>query len=220
MSIRPFLVGRSEAETYKLMGTRFVLELMDDAAVEGCPSEISKAWQTIASWINWSGGELSPEQTQMISEGWIAYLAIGLAPSIKLQSNFDNMAECLKDQSYALPPKKIMDVFDTLLASDVEISEKRLADYAAERKELEKIFKDLTVKRKNWWRDQHPMVRKWAFITLIWMIIVLSYFHIFDPFDVGGWNGLSDEEFNRVITVACLPIFGGLVYKAYLKWVA
>ncbi len=219
MKMRPLLIGQSEAETLRLMGTTAMLGLMDDAAAKDCPDDIRDDWHTIAKWMNYSGGEWSAEQSTQVSKAWGAYLAIGLAPSFELQKSFDHMAERLKNDPPPRPPKEIMDVFDRLLATDDQIKAKRTSDVQRERARLEQTFKALRSTRVNWWRELDPATRIWIFASAVWMAAVFSYGYVFDPFDTGGWDSMGDEEFNRLAIVACLPIFGGFIYRAYWKWV-
>ena len=219
LRVRPLMLGKSEAETLQLMGIRSLLELMDDAALESCPDGVREDWKTVAKWINYSGGEMNQDQRAKIARGWSAYLAFGLAPSIALQENFNHFAKVLRGNEFPLPPKQIINVFDRLLASDDNIQEKHAADIQAERLRMKTVFESATTKQQNWWRALDPKTRAWIFATIVWIMAVFAYSYLFDPFDVGGWDDIGDEEYHRLIAVASLPIFIGLVCHAYRRWV-
>jgi hypothetical protein len=228
LTASPLPIGQERnSDGMRRIGIAAVSGLKKDATEDpNCPVRMRQDWQSIAEWIGFEGGDLTYDQLEMIGCGWVGYVSIGLAPSHAMQSNFEAIAKSMGDLPSLRPPKQVMRVFDRLFASDEEIKEKRAADIEAERRMLEPLFKAAAASKAEaeigrWhWHGLSRAARKWIFCCIVWLAAVYVYAYIFDPFDTGGWDGMRDEEFNRLVTVACLPIFGGVVYRAYLKWVA
>ena len=197
-------------------GLHFVGELKQDAATPSSPESVKRDWQILASWLGHDTGPISSVQCDKIKSAWAAYLAIGLAPSFKLQSSFDNFSEQLKSSGVGKAPTEVMDVFDRLLATDEEIESKRLFDWASEKKRITPIFEGAD--RRGWWQRQKAPVRKWLFVSILWGCLTFLYAAVFDPFDVGGWSDLDEAQLLRVIVIAALPLLSGWIYKLYLRF--
>jgi hypothetical protein len=108
----------------------FFIHMLRKAALAGdAPTGQLKDWQVIEKWLGCLGGNITSVQEEKIGKGWKAYLAIGLAPSFKLQEAFDFYEKYYKDVGYSYkddkPPTEVMDVFDRLLATDKEIGAKK-----------------------------------------------------------------------------------------------
>ena len=130
-----------------LDGVFFVETLRRDAQEKGINQRLVGDWHILADWLNSDGSPLTPAQSNRVLYAWRAYVAIGLAPSFKLQEAFDTLGrlylqqhpDCKSDK----PPTNVMDVFDRMIATDTEIAEKRAADLAAERAKFEPIISAL-----------------------------------------------------------------------------
>ena len=199
-------------------GLHFVGELKHDASIPSSPEAVKRDWQILASWLGHDSGPMSSAQCDKVKSAWAAYLAIGLAPSFKLQSSFDHFSEQLNCSGGAKAPTEVMDVFDRLLAADEEIEAKRRFDWASEKKRLAPIF--AAADRRGWWQRQKAPVRKWLFVSILWGCVTFLYAAIFDPFDVGGWSDMNEVQLLRVIVIAALPILSGVIYRLYLRFTA
>ena len=197
-------------------GLHFVGELKLDASTSSSPESIKRDWQILASWLGHDSGPISSDQCDKVTDAWAAYLAVGLAPSFKLQPSFDHFSKQLKSSGGAKTPTEVMDVFDRLLATDEDIEAKRRFDWASEKKRLAPIF--AAADRRGWWQRQKAPVRKWLFVSLLWGCLTFFYSAIFDPFDVGGWSYMDEVQLLRVVVVAAIPLLGGMIYRLYLRF--
>ena len=212
--------GTTEAAGMRAMGPLFVDELREDGESPDSPPGVKRDWFTVAAWLGHKGGVFTKDQRQQIIEGWTAYIAIGLAPSAELQPIFDSVSNGLENGGSEPPPKEVMDVFDRLLATDVQIREKRASDLKAERKKFQRIFQEVKPKKgKGLWRSRDANQRQWIFISVVWFAAVFAYAWLFDPFDVGGWSDLEDEHMYRLYAIALLPVIAVSVLASYRKLV-
>ena len=85
-------------------------------------------WRIIENWLNCQGRELSKRDKETFSNGFKAYMARGVAPSVELNLVFEFPHKKYKNEGYSfeanLPPTEVMGVFDRLLASDAAIMAK------------------------------------------------------------------------------------------------
>lgn len=181
-------------------GVLFIRELLEDGNRNAAPFQIQRDRKIIADWIGYTSGHLSPAQTLQLGRAWNAYLAIGLAPSEQLQHAFTYFAErSTGADQREYPPTEIMHVFDRLLATDEQINLKRAADLKEESQLLSSIFAGLTKTGEEtaglgWWRRQTPLFRNWAFSSAVWATFMLAYALFFDPFGIGGWRNMSEDQ--------------------------
>src|SRR3546814_3971671 len=104
----------------------FLSELRADGSSTDAPEGMRKDWTIVAEWLEHTAGDLTSQQFEKLEKAWIAYLAIGLAPSVELQSAFQHYSEQFPDQNKAdRAPTAVMNVFDRLLATDAQIKLKR-----------------------------------------------------------------------------------------------
>lgn len=212
---------KNEDDFLRQSGVMF-LDLLRETASHPHGSEGSrKDWAVVARWIGHSSGELTAEQSDKLERAWIAYLAIGVAPSADLQEGFSMFAQQLAGADMRdRPPTEVMDVFDRLMASDAEIKAKRAADMKRTKAELRPLLDSLYKKRRpSWWRRQPPIVRHWAFGSLLWACVVSIGTLFFDPLNVGGWGYMRDEEIIRFWLIVVVPVAAGAAYYVYRKWV-
>ena len=204
-----------EARFLKESGKMFLSELAEDAAQPGAPEQIRADWKTVADWLGATA--LTSENSDRLSKAWIAYLAIGLAPSFKLQSAFDDISTKIGNVPASdRPPTEVMRVFDRMLATDAEIKAKRAADWKAEEERLRPILAELKgEKRPNWWRRQPAIVRNWIFASIVWGIGLTVYAIFFEPF--GGY--VDDDEMGQFLLLLSAPVAAGAVIYAHHRWV-
>lgn len=202
-------------------GLMFVDELRADSASPEAPQSMRDDWAMIARWLAWTEGEFTAAQSEKIKSAWTHYFAIGLAPSIKLQEQFDFFARELKDwPKDERPPTEIMNVFDRMMASDEDIATKRKLDLETEAKRLRPLFVKVSKREPGgWWRALDSRTRKWLFACVVWAVLMTIYAVYFDPFDTGGWDLMDDEDTQRYLLILAAPIAGGLVWKVYEKWI-
>ena len=214
------LEGNTAGVAMVALGPFFIDELREDGESLDSPPGLKRDWFTVAEWLGHSGGEFSPEHRKLIADAWTAYFAIGVAPCLRLQSNFDSISAEMKRESKLRPPSQILDVFDRLLASDAEIREKRESDLRDERIKIQRAFQGKSASAKGgWWRRKRPEQRQWIFLCSIWAIGVFAYAWLFDPFDTGGWGDMEDEHFYRLYAIALFPAIAGIVAVIYRRWV-
>jgi len=202
-------------------GIAFIDELKIDSQHRNATPSLVNDWKIIEEWLGCSGRELNNEDNDKIGKAWRAYLAIGLAPSERLQPVFTHLSnQYRKDgRSYQLdkPPTKVMDVFDRLLARDDEIEKKRKHDLSSERKKLESILNKSGMPKRgiSWWRNRRKGFRKWAFGSVVWIVLVLLFVVVFDPFNNGAWRYMDDEEYLKMFFVMAIPLLAGGIKYAY-----
>lgn len=187
-----------------------------DSKEKDAPESVRHDWKTISTWLGGCENGIEITKNEKIQKAWKAYLSIGVAPSLGLQHLFDSYSNASGSSNYPRPPQEILAVFDRLIATDEEISEKRHSDAKQEKDHLKKIF--LKEDTRSWWRRRSALFRNWTFASITWMILFFIYELFFDPFDRGGW-GLSDTEFTQYIIILLTPFGAGIVYYTYQKWV-
>lgn len=130
-----------ESEILAQSGAFFVKTLRDLAFSDTGTPSVKADWKIVEAWLENYGTPLTDTELEKVQDAWLAYLAIGLAPSFALQGPFDALSAAIKKQIVITPahkaPTKVMDVFDRLLATDKDIKEKRASDIEAERKRFE-----------------------------------------------------------------------------------
>lgn len=71
-------------------GVFFINMLRQTSQEENAPDKLIKDWRVIENWLGCENNEITSKEEEKIGNGWKAYLAIGLAPSFKLQPAFDH----------------------------------------------------------------------------------------------------------------------------------
>jgi len=114
------------------MGVMFVTMAQRMALREGAAQRTKDTWDILDKWLGLDGKEFGPELHSKVNKAYDAYLAIGIAPSTKLQPKFDEASQDLKSEAYNLrphkPPPEVIRAFDRMLATDEAIKAKREAD--------------------------------------------------------------------------------------------
>lgn len=210
--------GTTTVDAMRATGPFFIEELKDDAEAPDSPPALKRDWFTVADWLDHKGGPLTLDQRLQITEAWIAYLSIGVAPSLTLQALFDRMSEDLAGETTIRPPTAVLDVFDRLLATDDEIKIKRASDLRGERKKIQEVFQATVAKQPQQISARRRRMRKIVFISAIWAFSVYLYAWLFDPLGVGGWEYLEQEHFHRLLVIALLPPLAILVFGIYRRW--
>lgn len=188
----------------------------DTKANEG----ICRDWTIIRLWLGDCEDELSADHLAEIGKAWRAYMAIGLAPSHKLQHVFDAAHELYKstDLKRDRPPVEIMDVFDRMLATDDQISTKRADDTVVERAKFAKTIAELRGPAKQgWWSRQSRSLRGWIFVSVAWAAIALFILTVFDPLDVRRWHWAEGRDYLKAMAIIFFPMIVGLLKTAYFK---
>jgi len=219
---RQIIVDNSdETGVLRQMGALFADELREDAERPDAPAAIKRDWFTVADWLGHTSGPLTAEQAKSVEEAWIAYWAMGVAPSGKLQDQFDHYSTELAGRRGTTPPKAVLDVFDRMLATDEEIRTKRSADTRREAQAFQRAAQALKGRplREGARPEGGPSLRQAMFGTVVWGVAVFVYAWLFDPFDEGGWDRLDDEQFNKLFVICILPLVAFLLLKIYRKWV-
>ena len=118
-----------EASAFVDAGVFYVKTLADMANKPNAAVSARADWMVIRSWLGAQGSALTPDELDRFRLGWKAYIAQGVAPSLKLKRTFETISRTLRvsdpDCHQHKPPIVVMDAFDRLLASDAEIREKR-----------------------------------------------------------------------------------------------
>jgi len=162
------------------------LALQDDAS-----QRVKDNWNTICTWLKFDGTELGSSEKGKFGKSWKSYLAIGVAPSHKLQPAFDQFSEDCKVEGYDFepdrPPDEVLAAFERMLATDEEINEKRALDVEQVRK---RSSVDRPLKKGSLYRRRLLLI--WAMLSIIWILGVIN----------SHWNGLSpwleDRDINGV----------------------
>ncbi len=188
------------------MGVMFVTMAQGLAAQEGASQRAKDNWDAIYNWLELDGGEIGQEEQGLIEKAWKAYMAIGVAPSKKLQSSFDQFSKDYKLEDYDFqpdkPPAEVITAFDRMLATDDEIKEKR-----AERRSqtTPKSQKMLPAKNTKSWVRKTLIV--WGILSLLWVMGLVM---------VVGWYGITHDRDTPLQIL--LPIFLLLLLVFPIGW--
>lgn len=205
-------------------GLFFINMLRQTSQAENAPSGLVKDWKIIEKWLECQNSEITSIEEEKIGKAWKAYLAIGLAPSFKLQPAFDHYSKQYKDSGYSFQedkaPTEVMDVFDRLLATDDELTVKRKHDWDEEKKKLEAVFKKLPKKRLTL-KQKIPTfsrnTRIFVAASLAWFVWVV--FRTSDAWEILGIY-LDDWDEDMFFVNVALPIIVvWLGFKTY-KWIS
>lgn len=149
-------VGEGEdflADSGKFFITMLKKSSADPRLKPGAGGRLKRDWGIIETWLGCSGRELNQNDFDKIGKAWKAYIAIGLAPSFKLQETFDQLSEKYKKEGYSFKadkaPTEVMDVFDRLMATEEEIKIKRKSDIEKDKAMLKEAFESSGFLQKN-----------------------------------------------------------------------
>lgn len=204
-------------------GVFFINMLMQTSQAENAPDELNKDWRVIENWLGCENSGITSKEEAKIGIGWKAYLAIGLAPSFKLQPAFDHFSKQYKDSGYSFkedkPPTEVMDVFDRLLATDEELSIKQKHDWDAEKKKLEAILKKLPKKKLTFKQRLSALpknTRMFVAASASWFVWVI--FRTSDDWEILGiyLNEWDEDMFFANVAIPILVVW--LSFKVY-KWI-
>lgn len=202
----------------------FFIHILKKTSLSGdSPSELNSDWKVIENWLDLNSSNITPEAEAKIGKAWKAYLAIGLAPSFKLQEAFNHYSEQYKKSDYSFkndkPPTEVMDVFDRLLATDQEISSKREHDWAEEKKKIEAVFKQLPKKKLTLKQRIHSLSKNSRIIvasSVAWFVLVS--FRTIDDWEILGVY-LDDWDEDMFFANLFLPIIISIMALKTYKWV-
>ena len=205
-------------------GVFFINMLQQTSVAENAPSELVNDWQIIENWLGCKNRKITSTEEEKIGKGWKSYLAIGLAPSFKLQPAFDHFSKQYKDSGFSFkedkPPTEVMDVFDRLLATDEELSVKRKHDWSEEKKKFESILNKLPKKRLTFKQKVSSLSKKTRIFiatSVAWFVWVV--FRTTDDWEILGIY-LDEWDEDMFFANVALPILlVWLVFKTY-KWVS
>ena len=113
-------------DKYSDQGFLVVEEHKKSAEEVGAPQIIKDNWNVIRSWLEIDGGEdLGPGERKKITSAFKAYLAIGIAPRVKLNPVFEEASKYYKAAGYDLepdkPPSEVLEAFDGIFGTDEEM---------------------------------------------------------------------------------------------------
>lgn len=135
MSIDPKNTNIDDFEPMKFFGVMFVKNLQKIAnnqvkLSKEVPESIKIDWKIISEWLKLENKyqELDKNHLEIVEKAWLAYLATGDAPSLKLKPIFQKFSSHPNRDKYLknLPPPHIISIFDSLLATREEMVEKKL----------------------------------------------------------------------------------------------
>jgi hypothetical protein len=174
------------------------------AAMEGASTQLKDNWSIIINWSEMDAGEKSGQtQLHIIERAYKAYLAIGIAPSVKLAPLFEEASKHYKAAGYDLkpdkPPAEILQAFGRLLASEMEIDEKRTHD---EGQSLQTPSSKQPTKNIISWKRKALIV--WG---------VLSFLFILFAANNVGWYDLTHSQ---DVIFQLFIIIIGLFFVVYL----
>ena len=71
------------------------------------------------------------------------------------------------------------------------------------------------------WRGRSKAFRNWAFGSFFWVIGTFLFALFFDPYDVGGWSGMDEDEIFHMFSVMIVPsLFLGAAWFGYKRFVS
>ena len=120
------------------VGVMMVEMARKTALSDGASENAKENWNTIKTWLELERSELGASERDRIGKAWKSYLAIGEAPSHKLQPAFDQFAEDCRADGYDFrpdkPPAVVIQAFSRMMATKDEIYKKRVQDVTQELK--------------------------------------------------------------------------------------
>lgn len=125
------LEGANPSTFLHEMGHAYMKIMRDLSAKEEAPQQIKDDFKTVLEWLGAEGPELTVEQEEKFARGFEAYLREGKAPSSALRKAFLNFKSWLLVVYKSLTQLRVdltpavTDVFDRLIATEVEIAEAR-----------------------------------------------------------------------------------------------
>jgi len=140
----PENINIDDFESIKFFGVMFIKNLQKIANNQikldkEIPESIKIDWRIISEWLKLEHTlqELDTNHLEIVEKAWLAYLARGDAPSLKLKPVFQKFSSIPKKNEYLknLPPPIIINIFDSLLATREEIVKKRLEDNLSQMKD-------------------------------------------------------------------------------------
>lgn len=113
------------------LGFQMVCLIKTLSKESNAPLEIAKDWKILEEWLGCEGRELNQQDKDRIGRAYKSYYAIGIAPSLGLQSSFDQYKQQAKLEKWEIVaiPSVVRDVFDRSLATDKEIEIKKAAEH-------------------------------------------------------------------------------------------
>lgn len=198
-------------------GLFFVNSLRDSATKKNCPQSFHDDWKVLSEWLVCSSGCLSAADEEKITNGWRAYLTIGLAPSFKLEEVFDSARCMYKSGGFDIDkhkaPPEVMGVFDRMLATDEEISLKREYDI-----EVEKLgFKyALGVQNKKKKKSLSRSSRIFVVVCISWWVWVVLRTNAGFEFLGIYMERWDDDMFYQNTLIP--PVLYWVVHKVY-SWI-
>lgn len=135
MNINPKNTNLEDFEPMKFFGVMFIKNLQKIATEQvklskEVPESIKVDWRVISEWLKLENTyeELNKNHLEIVEKAWLAYLAKGNAPSLKLKPIFQKFSSNPHKDKYLknLPPPHIISIFDSLLATREEMIEKEL----------------------------------------------------------------------------------------------
>jgi hypothetical protein len=163
-------------DMYAEMGALAVETLKKFAEGDGAPQSTKDNWNTIRNWLEIDvGAELGPDEHHRINKAYKAYMAIGKAPSFKLQPVFDAASEQYNEEGYDYrpdqPPAKVLRTFSRMLATDEEIKLKLDFDVEEEEKRLSSVFNNVPKKKQKMKTSflKRKLLVAWGVLSVIWI---------------------------------------------------
>ena len=177
-------------DIYADMGILVVEGVKKLAELENASQNAKDNWKTIRNWLEVDiGAELGPDDHLRIKKAYKAYMAIGIAPSLKMAAQFEEASKHYKAEGYDSepdrPPKEVMKAFDQMLSTDEEISEKKTQDEGQKPPILPS--KPSTEYMASW---KLITLIGWGMLSLLVLIAVAnanSYIFSYDYFDYGDF---------------------------------
>jgi hypothetical protein len=143
------------------------------AALESASQRLIDAWGVIKDWLNEAGDQVGRSDRVRFARALKAYYALGVAPSKKLQSAFDEFSRRFKSEGYDyrldLPPPKVLQAFSRLLATNEEMEKELIQESEPVRQPsaVEKIEKKKPLRR--------TLLSVWAALSIAWGGYVLAF---------------------------------------------
>ena len=206
-------------------GVLFIQMLVKASQIKNAPSRLQNDKLIVESWLNCKAENITSVEQDKIEKGWKAYIAIGLAPSMKLKKTFHHFSKQYKDEGYLFeddaPPSKVTGVFDRMLATDEEITIKRNHDWGGEKNRLkmEAAVKNFS-KRNLTFKQKLSTLSKETRIIVCSSVICFSWvvLRTADDWEILGIY-LDDWEEDMFFINTGLPILVVWVAFQMYKWI-
>lgn len=170
---------------------------------------LNKDWCMLCNWLDVDFDGINYSHQEALKKAYIAYLARGIAPSMRLQTSFLQFKKDFQNQNYEknLPPEEIIKLFDRLFATSEEMISMKKYSYQTESNLLKKLLEFLKKYKLE------------IFISTAWVVVGCLIFYIFDPLNLDDSYYWEDKDYLKIIYILTMPLQWFVIKNIYLNYI-